>query len=146
MRIVPREGTPITKVLVGGVLPIPDMDNPEVISQWAKEPTPTIGHDFIMLKYVHRPAIGTACPIYGTIRIFHDGTSDVTIQSPKAVRKLDPATDFRDLNVLLAHVVKGFPLDLNRIELGEAAMIFQLNSTRGSMKFTKKLYKHSITM
>jgi hypothetical protein len=144
MRIVPREGTPITKVLVSGVLPIPDMDNPEVISQWAKEPTPTIGHDFIMLKYVHRPAIGTACPIYGTVRIFHDGTSDITIQSPKAVRKLDPSTDFRDLDALLTRVVKGFPLDLDHIELGEAAMIFQLNSTRGSTKFTKKILKERL--
>jgi hypothetical protein len=140
MRIVPKEGTPITKILVSGILPIPDLDNPEVIGQWAKEPTPTIGHDFLMLKYVHRPATSVYCPVYGTLRIFHDGTSDITVQSPKGVRKLEPSTDFNKFGELLTKVVKGLPLDLKHIELGEAALIFKLNG-QGSPKFTTSILK-----
>ena len=141
MRIVPKEGTPITKVLVSGILPIPELDNPEVVSQWAKEPTPSIGHDFLMLKYVHRPATSLVCPLYGTLRIFHDGTSDITVQSPKGIRKLDPTTDFNRFGALLQSVTKGLPLDLRHIELGEAALIFKLNTARGSAKFTKSILK-----
>jgi hypothetical protein len=142
MRIIPRDGTPITKILVGtGILPIPDLDNPEIISQWAKEPTPTMGQDFLMLKYVHRAAMGTLCPLYGTIRIFHDGTADITVQPPKNIRKLEPDTDFPDFSTLLQRVCRDLPLNLEKIELGEAAMTFQLDAERGSAKISKLLLK-----
>jgi hypothetical protein len=135
MRILPVEGTPITKVLVSGALPIPDLDNPEVIAQWAKETTPSMGHDLLMLKYVHREAMGTQCPVYGTIRIFHDGTADILIQPPTSERKLEPATDFRDFGSILQTIGKELPLSIGRLEIGEAAMIFQLNAEH--TRFTK---------
>jgi len=141
MRIIPSDGTPISKVLVSGALPIPDMDNPEVIGQWAKEPTPTMGHDFLMLKYVHRESIGIVCPIYGTIRIFHDGTADILVQPPKNVRRLEPDTDFNGFGRRLQEVCKDLRLDLSRIEVGEAALVFQLDADRSSIKFTKAILK-----
>jgi hypothetical protein len=134
MRILPVEGTPITKVLVSGALPIPDLDNPEVIAQWAKETTPSMGHDLLMLKYVHREAMGTVCPVYGTIRIFHDGTADILIQPSTTERKLGPATDFRDFGSLLQTIGKELPLNIKRLEIGEAAMIFQLNAEHTDFK------------
>lgn len=138
MRIIPREGTPITKVLVGGVLPIPAIDNPEVIAQWAKETTPTMGEDFLMLKYVHRAAMGSLCPIYGTIRIYHDGTADILVQPPKHVRKLEPATDFHNFGSRLQSICEGLPIDLTHCKIGEAALIFQVDS---SIKFNKQILK-----
>jgi len=138
MRIIPSEGTPITKVLVGGVLPIPAIDNPEVIAQWAKETTPTMGEDFLMLKYVHRAAMDSLCPIYGTIRIYHDGTSDILVQPPKHIRVLKPATDFHDFGSRLQTLLEGLPIDLMHCEIGEAALVFQLDSP---IKFNKQILK-----
>jgi hypothetical protein len=138
MRIIPSEGTPITKVLVGGVLPIPAIDNPEVIAQWAKETTPTMGEDFLMLKYVHRAAMDSLCPIYGTIRIYHDGTSDILIQPPKHIRMLKPATDFQNFGSRLQTLLEGVPIDLTYCEIGEAALVFQLDSP---IKFNKQILK-----
>jgi hypothetical protein len=138
MRIIPVDGTPITKVLVSGALPIPDLDNPEVIAQWAKETTPTMGHDFLMLKYVHREAMDAQCPIYGTIRIFHDGTADILVQPPSSIRKLEPSTDFRDFGSLLKGLSKTIPIDIKHLEVGEAAMIFKLDA---KTKFTKSLLR-----
>jgi hypothetical protein len=138
MRIIPVDGTPITKVLVSGALPIPDLDNPEVIAQWAKETTPTMGHDFLMLKYVHREAMDAQCPIYGTIRIFHDGTADILVQPPSSIRKLEPSTDFRDFGSLLKGLSKTIPIDIKHLEVGEAAMIFKLDA---KTKFTKTILR-----
>ena len=145
MRIIPAEGTPITKVLVGGAIPIPNMANPEVISQWAKETSPTMGHDFLLLKYVHRNAIGTLCPIYGTVRIFHDGTGDIIVQPPKNIKKLEPDSDFRDFNAKIQAVCKDLPLNLGSLEIGEVAMIFQMNAETGSDRLTKALLKKRLT-
>jgi hypothetical protein len=141
MRIIPAEGTAITKVLVGGAIPIPSMANPEVISQWAKEVSPTMGHDFLMLKYVHRDAMGTLCPIYGTVRIFHDGTGDIIIQPPKNIKKLEPDSDFRNFSAKIQAVCKDLPLNLGSLEIGEVAMIFQMNAETGSDRLTKAILK-----
>ena len=141
MRILPAEGMPVSKVLVKGILPIPALDNPDVIQQWAKEISPTMGKDYLMIKYVHRPSIGTTCPIYGSIRVFSDGTADLLLQPPKAIKKLNPVSDFRHFSTTLESVFDTLPFDKDAFEIGEAALIFQLETEAKAPKFTKAVLK-----
>ena len=141
MRILPAEGMPVSKVLVKGILPIPALDNPDIIQQWAKEISPTMGKDYITIKYVHRPSIGTTCPIYGSVRVFSDGTADLLLQPPKAIAKLNPVSDFRHFSTTLDDVFDTLPFDKDAFEIGEAALIFQLETEAKAPKFTKAILK-----
>jgi len=137
IRLLPSEGTAITKLHVKGVLPIPTIEDPKILELWGKETTPTTGIDFCSLKYVHRPQIGITPPIYGTIRIFNDGTLDLLLQPPKQIKKLDPILDFRNFNTILDDVFTGLPQSFDSFELGEISVLFTLKLGVKSKKFNK---------
>lgn len=136
-RLIPGEGTAVTKLHVKGVLPIPTLEDPRILEQWGKETTPTAGIDFCSLKYIHRPAIGITQPVYGTVRIFNDGTLDVLLQPPKQIKKLDPILDFRNFTSILEDVFNGLPQTFDSFKLGEIAVLFSLKLDVKSKKFNK---------
>ena len=136
-RLLPAEGDGITKLHVKGVLPIPTLEDPRILEVWGKETSPTPGIDFCSLKYIHRPSIGITQPIYGTVRIFNDGTLDLLLQPPKQVRKLDPILDFRNFSTILEGVFTGLPQSYDSFELGEIAVLFALKTNVKSKKFNK---------
>jgi hypothetical protein len=138
IRLLPSEGSAITKLHVKGAMPIPTLDDPRIIEIWGKETSPTPGIDFCSVKYIHRPAIGITQPIYGTVRIFNDGTLDLLLQPPKQIRKLDPILDFRNFNTILEDVFTGLPQTYDSFELGEIAVLFTLKTTIKSKKFSKQ--------
>jgi len=125
-RLLPAEGTAITKLHVKGVLPIPTIEDPRILEVWGKETSPTPGIDFCSLKYIHRPAIGITQPIYGTVRIFNDGTLDLLLQPPKQIKKLDPILDFRNFTTILEDVFTGLPQTFDTFSLGEIAIVLSL--------------------
>ena len=49
LRLLPSEGTAITKLHVKGVLPIPTIEDPRILEVWGKETSPTPGIDFCSL-------------------------------------------------------------------------------------------------
>jgi hypothetical protein len=126
LRLLPAEGTAITKLHVKGVLPIPTIEDPRILEVWGKETSPTPGIDFCSLKYIHRPAIGITQPIYGTVRIFNDGTLDLLLQPPKQIKKLDPILDFRNFTSILEDVFTGLPQAFEVFNLGEIAIVLSL--------------------
>jgi hypothetical protein len=136
-RLLPAEGTAITKLHVKGVLPIPTIEDPRILEIWGKETSPTPGIDFCSLKYIHRPAIGITQPIYGTVRIFNDGTLDLLLQPPKQIRKLDPILDFRNFTGILEDIFTGLPQTFDSFSLGEIAMLLSLKLGIKSTKFNK---------
>jgi hypothetical protein len=137
IRLLPSEGSGITKLHVKGALPIPSLEDPKILEVWGKEVSPTPGIDFCSLKYIHRPAVGITQPIYGTIRVFNDGTLDLLLQPPKQIRKLDPNLDFRNFNSIIENVFTGLPQSFDSFELGEIAVLFALKINVKSKKFTK---------
>jgi len=137
LRLMPYEGSPITKLHVKGVLPIPSLEDPKVLEQWTKEVSPTYMVDFCSMKYVHRASMGITQPIYGTVRIFNDGTIDLILLPPKQIRKLDPVIDFRSFNATIKDVFKGLPQDPNNYELREISALFTLKTGIKSKKFNK---------
>ena len=137
LRLLPSEGTPISKIHIKGVLPIPSLEDPKVLEQWTKEISPTPRFDCCSMKYVHRTSIGITPPIYGTIQIFNDGTINLLLLPPKQLRKLDPNLDFRNFNTILNDVFEGLPQPSNNFELREIAALFTIKTSVKSKKFSK---------
>lgn len=138
LRLLPAEGSPITKLHVKGILPIPTLDDPRVLEVWGKEVSPTPGSDFCCLKYIHRPSIGITQPIYGSIQILNDGTMTLLLQPPKQIRQLDPEIDFRHFRTILENIFQDLPQNFNDFGLRDLFSIFEIKLSVKSQKFTKK--------
>ena len=139
MRLLPSSGTPVSKVHVNGIIPIPTLDNPELISEWAKETSPTRGNDYFFIKYLHTPRIShIQCSVYGTIRVGYNGVIDVMVQPPKDRRKLEPTTDFKNFKPVLTQAIEGLPHSIDSFKLGEAAILFSLKTGAKDTKFNRK--------
>jgi hypothetical protein len=50
MRLFPGMGQPLTKIYVKGLLPIPDLADPEVLLQWKQDKNPDVGKDCMYMK------------------------------------------------------------------------------------------------
>ena len=137
LRLLPSEGSAVTKLHIKGVLPIPSLEDPKILEQWSKELSPTHGIDFCIMKYIHRPSLGITPPIYGTIQICNDGTINLLLLPPKQTRKLDPKLDFRNFNSILTDVFKGLPQDFNKFQLREISTLFTLKLNIKSKKMNK---------
>jgi len=137
MRLLPAEGSAVTKLHVKGILPIPTLDDPHVLEVWGKEISPTPGIDFCNIKYIHRPAIDITPPIYGTIRISNDGTMNLLLQPPKNVRTLHPILDFRNFTTIVDDVFHDLPQSFSTFQLKEIAVLFSLKTSVKSKKFNK---------
>jgi hypothetical protein len=137
MRLLPLEGSAITKLHVKGILPIPTLDDPRVLEIWGKETSPVVGTDLCTIKYVHRPSIGITQPIYGTIRVLNDATMNLMLQPPKNIRNLDPNLDFRNFRDIVEDVFDGLPQPASEFQLGEIAVTFSLTTSMKSKRFTK---------
>ena len=137
LRLLPAEGSGITKLHVDGILPIPSLEDPRVLEVWNREVSPTPGIDFCCIKYIHRPAILNNPPIYGTIHVYNDGTIKLLLQPPKSVRKLNPILDFRHFARILQNVFVGLPQSFDNFELRETAVMFSIKVHSKSAKFNK---------
>ena len=135
LRLFPADGTAITKLHVEGVLPIPSLDDPQLLEVWSKEVNPT-NSDYCSIKYVNRPSMGDTQSIYGTIRVLNDGTINLLLQPPINVRYLHPSYDFRNFTTIMENVFRGLPQSFNDCKLQEIAAIFALTTELTAKKFT----------
>lgn len=137
IRLIPIDGSAITKLHVKGILPIPSLDDPRILESWGKEISPTPTDDFCYFKYVHTPGSGSKHPIYGTVHIYKDGTINLLLQPPKEIRKLDPVLDFRNFETTLNNIFENLPQNTSDMELKEIALIQSIKIDIRSTKFTK---------
>ena len=135
LRLIPGEGTAVTKLHVKGVIPFPTLDDPRVLDGWGKEPSMSPGVDGCVVKYVHRPSIGITQPIYGTIHIFNDGTMDLLLQPPKNVKKLDP-NDFRHFRSTIETLFHDLPQPFDAFRLQETSVMLTIRPSMQARKFT----------
>jgi hypothetical protein len=138
LRLLPAEGTGITKLHVEGILPIPTLHDPRIMEQWNKEVSPTPKMDFCCIKYVHRPAIMSVPPLYGTIHVMNDGTMKLAIQPPKTVSKLMPDLDFRQIDTVLEDVFEGLPQPVQAFQVHDFSAILTIKTSLSQPRFTKK--------
>jgi len=128
IRLLPSEGSSITKLHVKGVLPIPTIDDPRHLEVWSKEQSASPGKDMCVIKYVHRSLLTISQSIYGTIHINNDGTINLLVQPPKQIRKLNPDLDFRNFSRILQDVFIGLPQKADEFELRELTLTLKFST------------------
>lgn len=138
IRLIPANGSAVSKVHVKGVLPIPSLDHPELLLQWASENNPIPSQDYCYIKYLHRSAIGSFPNLYGTIRITANGGADIVLQPPKGIRKLEPGYDFTNFASVMEQALKDMPHKVDEFKLNDISLIFSLKTDIRSPKFTKQ--------
>ena len=129
IRLIPSEGSSITKLHVRGALPIPTLDDPRLLEVWSNDKSVTPGNDMCIIKYVHRPLISNSQSIYGTIHVLNDGTITLLLQPPKQIRRLEPELDFRNFDRILNDVFTGLPQSMNSATIKELSIILKLKTT-----------------
>jgi hypothetical protein len=138
IRLIPANGSAVSKVHVKGVLPIPSLDHPELLLQWASENNPIPSQDYCYIKYLHRSAIGSFPNLYGTIRITANGGADIVLQPPKGIRKLEPGYDFSNFGIVMEQALKDMPHKIDEFKLNEVSLMFSFKADIRSPKFTKQ--------
>ena len=123
MRILPVGATAITKLKMLPALKVPDISDPRLLLNWKDERNPKPDKDFLFSKLIIRRTMGTQPALYGTLRLFHDTSADMIIMPPKQLRVLDPRTDLSALGSLMTEGLKGFPIEEELPEIGEATLI-----------------------
>ena len=132
MRLMPAQGTPISKV---HLLPsgLPNLEDPRLLIQWTQERNPTPERDYALAKILYRKTSGSISPLYFTLRLLDDGTADLTIEPPRGVRKLEPRSELNEADRVIEEGLRGLPHLRRMPQLGSATLSFQL-SVRGLVK------------
>ena len=138
LRLLPTNGSGISKLHVEGVLPIPTLHDSRILEQWNKEMSPTPKMDFLSIKYVHRPAILSTPPLYGSLHVMNDGTMRLTLQPPKTISSLDPRLDLQDMETILSPVFEGLPQTVDSYRLHELSAVITIKTSMTKPKFTRK--------
>jgi hypothetical protein len=136
LRYYPVDSVAISKVHVKGVLPIPDIADPCLLLQWAKEKSPTKERDFLMGKLFIKPIFQGTAKVYATLQAVDDGTAAIVIEPPKPLKRLDPTADLRLLKESIKAGIKGFPFENGRVDIDEANMTAMIRLPEGQKKLT----------
>lgn len=138
MRFFSANGQPLTKIRVRGVLPIPDLPNPNLLLTWKQDKNPDVGKDCAFLKLrIQDLDTDDTIPIYTTMRIFNDGTADLLIMPSKQKRLLDPYSDLQDAPEVLDRSFLDMPYFGQMPTLGQADVVFKIRLNRETQQITK---------
>lgn len=136
LRLFPSDGSPITKLHVRGVIPIPTLEDPRVLAGWGEDESPDPTSDVCMMKYLHCSASGIVQPVYGTYCILNDGTMTLTIQPPKSIKRLSSDYDFNEFRTHSREIMKGLPAPANEYELHDMSVYMTVAMDLYSKRFT----------
>ena len=129
MRLIPAEGSAISKVHMIGDLP--DLEDPRLLLQWYQERSATPERDFAIAKLLIRRASKNITPLYCTMRLLDDGTADITIEPPRGVRKLDPRSELNTLPEIIQANMQGFPYVKTAPTLTNGMFVFGIHMKEG---------------
>jgi hypothetical protein len=120
LRLLPKDSTPVTKLhVVKGPVPAPDIADPCLILQWAREKNPAPKNDFLFGKI----DIGDE---YATLQVLNDGTAAVVVQPRKGQRQFE-AESAELFRQRIQQGISGFPFATEDPQLNE--MSFQASIT-----------------
>ena len=142
LRILPSEGTAITKLkLQGTLLKIPEISDPRLLLQWAQERSPTPDRDFLLAKTIVRRSLGTLPAFYGTLRIFEDKSADYVLIPPKQIKKLDPRSDLAEFTDFISLAIQDTYLAKQPVQIGEATIICGIRMSSDAKPITKQMIR-----
>jgi len=125
MRLIPLEGSGISKVFFTEDK-VPDIQDPKLLITWSQERNPTPEQDYGFAKILLRRGLSNQPPIYGTLRLFNDGSADCIVEPPRGVKNLEPRTDLQGFGEHLVEGLKELPYIDSRPDIGNAAMVLGL--------------------
>jgi hypothetical protein len=99
MRLLSPTTTAMTKLFQPDPFKPPVIADESLLKQWVQERSPSVNDNFLFYKLRLRGKEPGILPLYGTVRVFDDGTSDFTIQPPKNMRVLTFQRDAQPIKV-----------------------------------------------
>lgn len=144
IRMLPGGATAVSKLRMQSMIKIPDISDPRLLLQWATEENPFPTKDFVFMKTMIRPEIGTQPSLYGTLRLFHDRSADFIILPPKQLRFLDPRVDLGSLGSLMMKSFEGIYIQGKHPDIGEATVICGIKPPMKSKTLTYKAIKERL--
>ena len=122
MRLLPVEGDAISKVHMLG--DVPDVETPDLLRQWSQERNPTPERDFVLTKIAINK--GTT-PLYSTMRLYDDGTGDITLEPRRGIIGLDVEVELENFPKAIVSSAQKFSHFTEVPELTNGAFVFEIN-------------------
>ncbi len=127
-RLLPMHGNPISKLYKPDELAPPFISNTELLKAWVKEKSPDQVNNFFFTKVVLEKN-DDGNHMFGTLRVFDDGTGDFVMMPPKNVSEFRPDTvpEVLDEDSVFVKMLEGLPFQLDEASLKRASISLQLN-------------------
>ena len=122
MRLLPVEGDAISKVYMVGDLP--GVETPDFLRQWSQERNPTPERDFVLVKIAINKGTN---PLYGTMRLYDDGTADITLEPRRGIMGLDVELELENLPSSLSTTIQSFSYFTAAPQLTNGNFSFDIN-------------------
>ena len=139
IRLLPADDVPVSKICIkeNSPIPIPDLEDPCLLLQWAKEKNPheESEQDYIFGKIKLDPTISGAQAIYATLQLSPDETAAIVIQPLKTQKKIDISYLNFSLKVNVWDAIEPFAFSKNKVDIDRANLIasIKLEKPRGRM-------------
>jgi hypothetical protein len=141
LRMLPSQGSPITKVYLQGELRIPEIADPKLLLQWAQIRNPNPEYDFMFGKVVLNQSTTLPQKLYGTFQMFGDRTADISILPPKLMKKFDVDRDLYELGSSLGSFIEKTPYRTQTPNLGNTSVLCTFQQEIGRPAITKLFLK-----
>ncbi len=140
IRLLPTSDEPISKIHVQGIIPIPTVADPQLLLEWKDEVSPASESDYLFMKVTARDINEGGLPLYATIRVYDDATSDVIVLPTKQHGDgLEPLTDLRDFDKVVSAGARETYLENAEQRLGEVSLTLNLALDKGDRRLTREL-------
>ncbi len=127
-RLIPMYGNPISKLYKPDELAPPFISNTELLKTWVKEKSPDQFNNFFFIKVLLEKS-DDGNHMFGTLRVFDDGTGDFVMMPPKNIAEFKPDTvpEVLDEDNVFVKMLEGLPFQLDEASLKRASLSLQLN-------------------
>ena len=139
LRLLPADDVAVSKICIkeNSPIPIPDLEDPCLLLQWAKEKSPheESEQDYIFGKILLDPTISGAQAIYATLQLSPDGTAAVVVQPLKTQKKIDLSYLNFSLKENVSEAIHSFSFSNTKVDIDRANLIasIKLEKSRGRM-------------
>ena len=139
LRLLKPTGEPINKLFTKDNFypPRPDIEDPNLLRQWAQQEAPDATEDFMFSKILLREIRTSQKPLYATMRMYQDGSSDVVVLPLKQERILNVATDLGSFQTQLQEALDGTGASIENMELGDLTAVFRMELDQDDPKIDR---------
>jgi hypothetical protein len=141
LRMLPSQGTPITKVYLQGELKNPEIADPKLLLQWAGQQKPERDQDYLFGKIVLNRSAPLPQKLYGTFEMFANKKADISILPPKIMKKFDIDRDLYELASSVGEFISKTPYANQTPTLGNTSLLCTFEQEIGSPVLTKSFIK-----